>query len=200
MQAKVKYLTEAVNHPSSYGTVSLYLLRQQARTLGNLDDTQLGTYAGRYLRVRQLSAAKHSDLQMVKLQDGGNGRELLLQDNSMVKVMKHMQSRDDVPAGRQRCCKVLMPLIVMGATEIADVVSADGKMVLSIHDLRRKYGTHAVGHKQARALHRLAHMLHSEQPVGALTSTQLTEAYIEQHSIRHIAAAHKPLDGDKHDV
>jgi hypothetical protein len=36
MQAKVKYLTEAVNHPSHYGTIGLCLLRQQARTLGNL--------------------------------------------------------------------------------------------------------------------------------------------------------------------
>ena len=36
-----KWLTEAVNHPSPYGTISLCLLRQQARTLGNLDDKQL---------------------------------------------------------------------------------------------------------------------------------------------------------------
>ncbi len=50
-----------------------------------------------------------------------------------------------------------------------------------------------VGHKQARALHKLAHLLHTEQPVGKLTSTQLTQAYIEQHGIRHIAAAHRPL-------
>jgi hypothetical protein len=193
MQAKVKYLTEAVNHPSSYGTISLHLLRQQARTLGNLDDTQLGTYAGRYLRVRQLSAVQHSDLQLAKLQDGGNGRELLLQDSSMVKIMKHMQGRADAPATQQRCCKILMPLVVMGATEIADVVSADGKMVLSIQDLRRKYGTHAVGQNQARALYKLAHMLHNEQPVGKLHHTQLTRAYVEQHGIRHIAAAHRPL-------
>jgi hypothetical protein len=193
MHAKVKCLTEAVNHPSPYGTISLCLLRQQARTLGNLDDTQLGTYASRYMRIRQLSAAKHSDLQMVKLRDGGNGRELLLHDSSMVKVLQHMQSKADIPAGQKRCCKVLMPLIVMGATEIADVVSADGKMVLNIQDLRRKYGTQTVGHKQARALHKLAHLLHTEQPVGKLTSTQLTQAYIEQHGIRHIAAAHRPL-------
>ncbi len=117
MQAKVKYLTEAINHPSAYGTISLYLLRQQARTLGNLDDTQLGTYAGRYLRVRQLSAAKHSDLQLVKLHDGGNGRELLLQDSSMVKLMQHMRGGADAQAGQQRCCKILMPLIVMGTTQ-----------------------------------------------------------------------------------
>jgi exonuclease III len=193
MQAKVKYLTEAVNHPSSYGTISLYLLRQQARTLGNLDDIQLGTYAGRYLRVRQLSAVKHSDLQLVKLQDGDNGRELLLQDSSMVKIMKHMQGRADAPATQQRCCKILMPLVVMGATEIADVVSADGKMVLSIQDLRRKYGAHAVGQNQARALYKLAHMLHNEQPVGKLNHTQLTRAYVEQHGIRHVAATHRPL-------
>ncbi len=50
-----------------------------------------------------------------------------------------------------------------------------------------------MGHKQARALHKLAHLLHTEQPVGKLTSTQLTQAYIEQHGIRHIAAAHRPL-------
>ncbi len=150
------------------------------------------------MRIRQLSAAKHkkkklsttselakhSDLQMVKLRDGGNGRELLLHDSSMVKVLQHMQSKAATPAGQKRCCKVLMPLIVMGATEIADVVSADGKMVLNIQDLRRKYGTHTVGHKQARALHKLAHLLHTEQPVGKLTSTQLTQAYIEQQGMR----------------
>jgi hypothetical protein len=31
MQAKVKYLTEGVNHPSPYGTISLCLLRQQLK-------------------------------------------------------------------------------------------------------------------------------------------------------------------------
>jgi hypothetical protein len=60
---------------------------------------------------------------MVKLRDGGNGRELLLHDSSMVTVLQHMQSKADMPAGQKRCCKVLiMPLIVIGATEIADVV------------------------------------------------------------------------------
>jgi hypothetical protein len=63
----------------------------------------------------------------------------------------------------------------MGATEIADVVSAYGKTVLNIQDLRRKYGTQTVGHKQARALHKLAHLLHTDQPVDKLTSTQLTQ-------------------------
>ncbi len=58
MHAKVKCLTEAVNHPSPYGTISLCLLRQQARTLGNLDDTQLGTNASRHMRIRELRAAK----------------------------------------------------------------------------------------------------------------------------------------------
>jgi hypothetical protein len=65
-------------------------------------------------------------------------------------------------------------------------------MVLNVQDLRRKYGTHAVGHIQARALHwrKLAHLLHTEQPVGKLTSTQLTQAYIEQHGIRPALQLH----------
>jgi hypothetical protein len=33
-----------------------------------------------------------------------------------VKVLQHMQSKADIPAGQKRCCRVLMPLIVMGAT------------------------------------------------------------------------------------
>ncbi len=63
------------------------------------------------MRIRQLSAAKHSDLHMVKLRDGGNGRELLLHDSRMLKVLQHMQNKADIPASQKRCCKVLMPLI-----------------------------------------------------------------------------------------
>jgi S1-C subfamily serine protease len=87
--------------------------------------------------------------------------------------MQHMQKRADLPASQQRQCRILMPLVAMGANELADVItSADGKMVMSIHDLRRKYGTHAAGPKQEKALYKLAHMLHTEQPVGKLTRSR----------------------------
>jgi hypothetical protein len=76
---------------------------------------------------------------MVKATEGGNGRELLLQDTSMSRVMQHMQQRSDLPASQRRQCRVLVPLVAMGANELADVVSANGKLVMSIHDLRHNY-------------------------------------------------------------
>ncbi len=53
------------------------------------------------------------------------------------------------------------------------IVSANGTHVLSTTDMKRKYGP-SIQTKQVHALHRIAYMLHTEEPVIDVKSTDLS--------------------------
>ena len=86
---------------------------------------------------------------------------------------------------------VALPLVAAGITELSEVVSANGTQVLSATDLRRKFGR-CIKTSQVHALHRIAYLLHSEDPATVnLKAADLSISAVEACRIRLIHPKHR---------
>ncbi len=81
-----------------------------------------------------------------------------------------------VPPSMARLRNVALPLMAAGITQLKEIVSANGTHVLSATGMKRKYGQ-SIQTKQVHALHRTAYMLHTEEPVTDVKSTDLFFVY-----------------------
>jgi hypothetical protein len=77
-------------------------------------------------------------------------------------------------------------------TELQEIVSANGTHVLSAMDLKRKYGP-SIQTRQVHALHRIAYLLHTEEPVIDVKTPDLSIKTVEARRIRLIHPAHGHL-------
>jgi hypothetical protein len=94
----------------------------------------------------------------------------------------------------RRFRNVALPLMAAGITELKEIVSANGTHVLSATDMKRKYGP-SIQTKQVHALHRIAYMLHTEEPVIDVKSTDLSISVVEARRVRLIHPVHRHLTG-----
>jgi ribonuclease HI len=188
----VKHVTYAVNDEGTYGTITWSLMNAQASATGGLLAAELQHMAGSMLRIRQLSMLQDSDLKLWKHTARSEVHLMPVPIMTIVSTLhrQHLQMQGLPDHMTKRFQNVALPLMAAGITELREIVNANGTHVLSAIDLKRKYGA-CIQARQVRALHRIAYMLHTEQPTTDIRAVDLSVKTVEVKRIRLIHPAHR---------
>jgi ribonuclease HI len=193
--ACIKHVTYATNDEGTYGVITRNLMHAQAGASGGLHASELQQTANSMLRIRQLSMLQDSDL---KLWNHAEQMDLSLIPAPILTLASalHRQqlTMQGVPASlAYRFQNVALPLMAAGINELKEIINANGTHVLSAMDMKRRYGP-SIQAKQVYALHRIAYMLHTEEPViNNVTATDLSIKAVEARRVRLIHPAHRHL-------
>ena len=173
-QEGVKQLTHAYNDKGAYGIVTRSLLAAQQRALGGLNASELGAAAMHHMRIRQLSAAEMGGLQLTNLE----AKETLQFEGIDVRnILRTVRESSGEHLANVASQKVLVPLLQLGMEHITDVLNPDCTHVLSVTDLKLKFGGNRIKSKHVHALCKLAYLLHDPAPAAVCTDkARLTQA------------------------
>jgi ribonuclease HI len=190
-QEGVKQITEAYNEAGAYGIVTRSLLQHQTRVLGGLSAEELGKVAMRHLRIRQLSAAEAGKLRLVNVAES---KSVCLAGTDLYNVVTAVREAAGEQLARAASHKIMVPLLSLGIRHITDVLSHDCTAVMTLADVRLKFGSRRVKTKHANALYKLSYLLHQAEPTSVCTDKRLlTAAAVESRGARHIATNHVPV-------
>jgi hypothetical protein len=186
----IRNLVGAVNDPTSYGCISKSLLAFQAARTGALQETQLHGVANMFMRVRQLSAAHQSGLQIVN-QSTLEG--LSLEGTDIVRLVTTLGSgATEMGLPAHIPCRLVQPLTALGMHKVEDLLTKDRKRVISAQDMRLRYGRKATA-AHIQALYRIAYILHTDQTpdMRRVKKMRFTDADVHNKKFRTVHEVHK---------
>jgi Reverse transcriptase (RNA-dependent DNA polymerase) len=185
----IRNLIGAVNDPTSYGCISKSLLAFQAARTGSLQEAQLHGVANTFMRVRQLSAAHQSGLQIV---NQSTLEELSLEGTDIVRLVTSLgKGATEMGLPAHIPCRLVQPLTALGMHKVEDILTKNRRMVISAQDMRLRYGKKATA-AHIQALYRIAYILHKDEPLNMRQVKKMHFTDVEVHSkqLRTVHAVH----------
>jgi hypothetical protein len=188
----IRNLVGALNDPTSYGCISKSLLAFQASSTGALQEAQLHGVANAFMRIRQLSAAQQSGLQIV---NQSTLEELSLEGTDIVRLITALGNAGavaDMGLPAHIPCRLVQPLTALGMHKVEDILTKDKKKVITAQDMRLKYGRKATA-AHVQALYRIAYILHMKDPpdMRKVKQMRFTAAEVHSRNLRTVHAVHK---------
>jgi hypothetical protein len=180
----------AANDPTSYGCVSKSLLAFQASRTGALNETQLHGVANTFMRVRQLSAAHQSGLQIL---NQSSMEEMALEGTDIVRLVTSLASATtELGLPAHIPCRLVQPLTALGILKVEDLLTKDYTHVISEQTMRLRYGKMATA-AHIQALYRIAYILHTEATlhIPQVKRMHFTDAAVHRQGIRAVHPVHR---------
>jgi hypothetical protein len=179
-----------VNDSTSYGCIIRSLLAFQASRTGGLNEAQLHGVANSFMRVRQLSAAQQSGLQIL---NQSTMEEMALDGTDIVRLVTSLaMETTEMGLPAHVPCRLVQPLSALEIHKVEDLLTKDYKHVISKQAMRLRYGRLATS-AHMQALYCIACLLRTaETPnIPHVKRMYFTNAAVSHNNYRRVHPVHR---------